>query len=149
MCLTGTAAQVIGTPPDYSNMFGIGIGLDLNNSGGTKLPYNAQQNKVVGFAFDITGLPSPGTIRVEFPIPGTDTSGDAYSETVAAGATHMQILFTDKSFGPSFTPPTGTTEPAFDPTQVESIQFHVVTNTSAATTVTNFCINNLAAIVTQ
>src|SRR5579859_582586 len=33
MCLTGTAAQVIGTPPDYSNIFGIGIGLDLNNTG--------------------------------------------------------------------------------------------------------------------
>jgi hypothetical protein len=149
MCLSGTAAQVIGTPPDYSNIFGIGIGLDLNNSGGTKLPYDAASHHVVGFEFDISGLPSPGTIRVEFPIPGTDASGDAYAETVAPGTTHMKIQWSDTSFGPSFTPPQGTTEPPFDPSKVESIQFHVVTQTSASIPVTSLCVNNLAALVSQ
>jgi hypothetical protein len=147
MCLTGTAAQVVGTPPDYSNIFGIGIGLDLNNTGGTKAPYDAQSHHVVGFEFDVSGLPASGTVRVEIPIPGTDASGDAYSETVAAGTTHMAITWSDPGFGPSFPPPTGVTEPAFDPSKVESIQFHVVTETSASVPVTSFCIANLAAIV--
>jgi hypothetical protein len=148
LCLTGTAAQVVGNPPDYSNMFGIGIGLDFNNMGGNKQPYDATSHKVVGFEFDISGLPAaPGTVRVEFPFPGTDTSGDSYSETATSGTTHMQIKFADANFGPSFTPPMGTTEPKFDPSMVESIQFHVVTVTSASIPVTNLCVSNLAALV--
>jgi len=148
MCLSGTAAQVVGNPPDYSNIFGIGIGLDFNNMGGNKQPYDATSHKVVGFEFDISGLPAaPGTIRVEFPFPGTDTSGDAYSETVTGGTMHMQILWADANFGPSFTPPMGTTEPKFDPSMVESIQFHVVTVTSASIPVTDLCVNNLSALV--
>ena len=149
MCLSGTAAQVIGTPPDYSNIYGIGIGLDLNNMGGNKQPYDAASNDVVGFEFDVSGLPTTGTVRVELPIPATDSSGDSYSETLAQGTTHMKVLFSDSSFAPSFTPPNGTTEPPFNPSTVESIQFHVVTQVSASIPVTNFCINNLAAVVSQ
>jgi hypothetical protein len=150
MCLSGTAAQIVGTPPDYSNMFGIGIGLDFNNMGGVKLPYDATAHHVVGFQFTIGGLPaSPATVRVEFPFPGTDTSGDAYAETVAPGTTQMTILWSDATFGPSFTPPTGTTEPPFDPSKVESIQFHVVTNTQASFPVTNLCVSDLAALVAK
>jgi hypothetical protein len=52
MCLSGTAAKVIGT--DYSDMFGIGIGLDFNNPGGAKMPFNATAANVVGFSFNIT-----------------------------------------------------------------------------------------------
>jgi hypothetical protein len=46
---------------------------------------------------------------------------------------------------PSFTPPTG--QPAFNANNLLSIQFHVVTNTTAATTVANLCVSNLKAIV--
>jgi hypothetical protein len=42
-----------------------------------------------------------------------------------------------------------TGEPMFDPTQVESIGFHVVTNTIAAVMVNDLCISSLAAIVCQ
>jgi hypothetical protein len=150
MCLSGTAAQIVGTPPDYSNIFGIGLGLDFNNMGGTKEPYDAAGHKVVGVRFTISGLPaSPGIVRVELPFPGTDASGDAYSEIVAPGTTQMTIKWTDPAFGPSFPPPQGTTEPTFDPSKVESIQFHVVTVTSAAIPVTNLCVSGLAALVSN
>jgi hypothetical protein len=150
MCLSGTAAQIIGTPPDYSNIFGIGIGLDFNNAGGTKEPYDANAHHVVGFRFTVSGLPAaPATVRVEFPFPGTDASGDAYAETVAPGTTEMTVLWSDATFGPSFTPPMGSTEPQFDPSKVESIQFHVVTDAQASIPVTDLCVTNLVALVAK
>jgi hypothetical protein len=147
MCLSGTAAQVIGTPPDYSNIFGIGIGLDFNNPSGTPLPYDAAMNQITGFQFTVAGLPT-GTVRVEFAEPATDTSGDAWSYTLTSNGQVTVNLASGTGAGdlsPSFTP-TGT-QPAFDPTKVESIQFHVVTNTSGAIAVSNFCISDLQAIV--
>jgi hypothetical protein len=147
MCLSGTAAKVIagegGT--DYSNIFGIGIGLDLNNMGGTKGTYNTTMAKIAGFEFTVAGLPT-GTVRVEFPTPATDPSGDAWSYTLTGDGdtTVMLTAGTGGQLIPSFNM---TGQPAFDATMVESIQFHVVTSTSGAVMVNNFCISNLAAIV--
>ncbi len=149
MCLSGTAAQVIGTPPDYSNIFGIGIGLDLNNPSGTPAPFNASANHVTGFQFNVSGLPT-GTVRVEIQEPATDKTGDAWSYTLTgAGPVTVQLASGSGAgqLSPSFTPPTGTTQPAFDPTNVEAIQFHVVTSTTGAVPVSSFCVSDLAAIV--
>jgi hypothetical protein len=146
MCLTGTAAQVTGRPLDYTNIYGIGIGLDLNNAG-TRLPYDAPSYHVVGFKFSLSGLPgAPGTVRVEFPIVATNASGDAYAETVSAGTTEITVLWTDAALQPSFTPTSGS-EPPFDPSSVESILFHVVSSTSAPVQVSSFCVGNLTALV--
>jgi hypothetical protein len=150
MCLSGTAAKVLAS--DYSNMFGIGIGLDLNNQGGVKMPYNATANKVTGFSFKIAGVPTGASVRVELPIPATDSSGDAWALTVMADGAYTVDLTTaagnTHALKPSFTP-TGT-QPAFDATKIESIQFHVPTNTSAAITIpdsTRLCVSDFQAIV--
>jgi hypothetical protein len=151
MCLSGTAAQVIGTPPDYSNIFGIGIGLDFNNPSGTPGTYNASMNKVTGFQFTVAGLPS-GTVRVEFSEPATDKTGDAWSYTLTTGGQVTVQLKSGTGTGelsPAFTPPMGMTQPEFDPTMLEAIQFHVVTDTTSSIPVSNFCISDLAAIVCQ
>ncbi len=152
MCLSGTAAKVLGS--DYSNMFGIGIGLDLNNQAGVKMPYNATMNNVVGFSFHIAGIPSGAAVRVEIPIPATDASGDAWSITAAADGDYtfdLNTLASDAhSLKPSFTPPAGTKQPAFDATMVKSIQFHIPTSTTAAVTIPDsarLCVSNLQAIV--
>src|SRR6185295_16878031 len=83
LCTSGTAAQVLaiagGTMPDYTNMWGAGVGLDLNNAGGdagVKMPYNATMNGVTGICFNIDMVPA-GTLRVEFPTPST-TTGAAF-----------------------------------------------------------------------
>lgn len=147
MCLSGTAAQVIGTPPDYSNIFGIGMGLDFNNPAGMPMPYDAATNKITGFKFTVAGIPT-GTVRVEFAEPATDTTGDAWSYTLTGNGDVTVNLASGTGTGdlsPSFTP-TGT-QPAFDPTMLESIQFHVVTSTSASVAVSSFCISNLQAVV--
>jgi hypothetical protein len=149
MCLSGTAAQVIGTPPDYSNIFGIGIGLDFNNPSGTPMPYDAMMNHVTGFQFTVAGLPM-GTVRVEFQEPATDTTGDAWSYTVTKAGQVTVNLMSGTGAGdlsPAFPPPMGMTQPAFDPTKLEAIQFHVVTNTTGAIMVQDLCISGLQAIV--
>jgi hypothetical protein len=148
MCLSGTAAKVIGT--DYSDMFGIGIGLDLNNVGGAKMPFNATAANVVGFSFHIAGIPTGVTVSVELPIPATDPSGDSWARTVSSDGDYTIELSTTASAGalkPSFTM---AMEPAFDATQIESIQFHIPTNTAAATTIPDsaqLCVSNFAALV--
>ncbi len=152
MCLSGTAAKVLGA--DYSNMFGIGIGFDLKNEGGVKMPYNATMNKVVGFSFHIAGIPSGAAVRVELPIPATDTSGDAWSITAATDGDYTADLTTAASDAhplmPSFTPAAGTTQPAFDATMVKSIQFHIPTNVTSAIVIPDsarLCVSDLQAIV--
>jgi hypothetical protein len=144
MCLKGKAAQVIGTPPDYSSIFGVGIGLDFNNTGGVKMTYSASAHGVIGFQFTITGVPpAPGLVRVEFAMPATDATGDSYAKTITSDGTYT-VLFADLK--PSFSLPVGQSQPMFDASMIESIQFHIPTVTSASIPVTNLCVSQLSAV---
>jgi hypothetical protein len=151
MCLSGIAAQVIGAPPDYNDIYGIAMGLGLDSVSGTLQPYNATQNDVIGFQFDVSGLPTTGAVQVVFPEPATDVTGDAWGYTLPGNG--LVTILLQEGFGagqlsPSFTPPFGDPpEPPFDPTMVEAIEFHVVTTATNAVPVSNFCIGGLAAIV--
>ena len=152
MCLSGTAAKVIGT--DFTNMFGIGIGLDFNNQTGVKMPYDAAAHNVIGFSFTVSGVPTGASVRVELPIPATDATGDAWSLTILADGAYTVDLSTavgdPRGLRPAFTP-TGA-QPPFDATQVESIQFHLPTTPAAATVIpaaSPLCVSALAAIVSK
>ncbi len=149
MCLSGTVAKVLGS--DYTNMFGIGIGLDFNNEGGVKMPYNATASHVVGFSFTLSGVPMGASVRVELPIPATDGNGDAWSYTASTDGPYTVDLSTTAGdlhgLKPAFTPPMGTTQPAFDATKVESIQFQVPSDITAAIPVAKLCVSNFQAIV--
>lgn len=144
LCTTGTAAKVLnGTSgaADYTSMFGTGIGLDLNNAGGAngKMPYNAT-GKVTGISFDIDMVPLGG-LRVELPTPAT-TQGAAYwggkaNNTSPVKAGHNSFKWADVT-GPMYL----ATPPAFDPTMILSVQFHIPTNTSAAIPF-SYCVSNL------
>jgi hypothetical protein len=151
MCLSGTAAQILGTPPDYSGIYGIGIGLDFNNTAGTAEPYNATMNNVTSLTFTVAGFPTGGTVRAEFQEPATNVAPeDAWSYTITGDGDVTINLASGSGAGQlavSFMVPTGDTEPPFDPTSILAIQFHVVPNTKAPTPVSNFCISNLAAVV--
>jgi hypothetical protein len=147
MCLSGTAAMVIGT--DYSNMFGIGIGLDFNNVGGVKMPYAAATNKVIGFSFHLSGVPTGG-IHVEFPTTDTAANGsDSYAISAASDGDYIADLTTmtdPHKLSPTFSPAPAT-QPAFVANNLQSVQFHVVSTKTAAITVTNLCVSNFKAIV--
>jgi hypothetical protein len=148
MCTSGTAAVVIagaGGLPDYANITGAGIGLDLNNSGGA-LPvrgvFNATAKGVTGVAFDLQ-IVAVTALRVEFPTPATDvgTAGAAYwganpafaDSPVVAGTNVLR--WADVKIA-------GAAPPAFDPTMIESILFHVPTNRTSVVPY-SFCISNL------
>ena len=140
--------------PDYSNMWGAGIGLDLNAEGatdagpGAKHPYDPDEHGVVGIAFDIDQVPLP-KLRVEFPIvlpDGTSTedhpdgspywgaTSDYPPSNVAVG--HNEFRWDEVA--------TPRTNYIFDPTKILAIQFHVPAVTSGTTRgAYEFCISNL------
>ena len=81
-CVPGSMATLIGTSGcpdhDYSNMWGAGIGFDLNadtgEMGGAKHMYDPAAHGVVGIRFTIDTVPLPG-LRVEFPMLLQDADG--------------------------------------------------------------------------
>jgi hypothetical protein len=161
MCTSGTVAKVImgsvgcTAPatmcPDYSNLFGAGIGLDLNNAGndggtGMKMPFNATLAGITGIEFDLDMAPPTNGIRVEFPTVGTENTsamwkpGTSNKSPLVVG--HNVLMFADVA-SPTFVKPAV----PFDPTKLLSIQFHVPTTTSAAVPYA-FCISGLSVITT-
>jgi hypothetical protein len=150
MCTMGTVAKIInitgGTTLDYNNIWGAGIGLDLNNGGGDagamKLPYNAAMNGVIGMAFDIDVVPA-ANMRVEFPTKTATNAAfwDGLKMISPVQVGHNEILWS-KVTGPFY----DNLAPAFDPTTIYSVQFHVLTSGTSSGTY-NFCISNLSAIL--
>ncbi len=159
MCTQGTAAKVLmsttGTTADYSQLWGAGIGLDLNNLGGDSgvLKGVYDLSKYVGVGFDFTGMVIPTSkMRVNFPFTGEHGTDSPYwdgatmpSSPLTNGA-HVEIKWSDVG-GPMYlsgqTPPVPI--PPFVNTMVSAIQFQVFTNTSTATPY-QFCVNNLTLL---
>jgi hypothetical protein len=157
MCTAGIAAQVLpaGTP-DYTDFFGAGIGLDFNNPGGdagVKMPKDLSAYKGVSFDFSGTMIPAGNKIRVNFPFMnehGNDSPYWAANKTddhSTLSTTSTNKVLWGSVLGPAYlaTQPTPVTAPAFDPTQVISIQFQVFTNATTATPYA-FCVNHLALL---
>jgi hypothetical protein len=163
MCTSGTAAKVLPPPgnaagsPDYSDLFGAGIGLDLNNPGGdagVKMPIDLSTYKGFSFTFSGSMIPIGNKIRVNFPFMGenngTDSPYFAANKTddhSTISTTAVNVVHWSDILGPAYllsqTPMV--TPPPFDPTKVESIQFQVFTNTGAAIPYA-FCVNNLTLL---
>lgn len=158
MCTDGVAAQVMnmGGNPDYSDLWGAGIGLDFNNPGGDAgVAGYFDMSAYSGIEFDFSAdvLPT-GAMRVNFPFKtmhGTDSPYWGGATAMASNLTgttaspqHVVIKWADVG-GPFYltqqTP--AVTPPTFDPTAVQAIQFQVFTNTKA-TTPYSFCVANLA-----
>jgi hypothetical protein len=155
MCLTGNAAVVMDS--NYSAIWGVGIGFDFNNAGtgdagvvdgssGNKLPWNAKTYGVTGFKFTITGVPTGGNLRVEFPFMGQYMTDAPY--WMGAG-NNLSPITTDGTYSFKWTDVTGPmyltnpTPPMFDPTQIISAQFHVVTTTNGPIPITNLCVSDV------
>jgi len=141
MCTSGTVAKVLAM--DYANMWGAGIGLDLNNSGGAtavKAEFDASAYK--GISFEIDTPPVAG-LRVEFPSKETEAGtagGDFWGATKDYGNSPVVVgtntVTWDLVKGPGATPH------VFSPAHILSIQFHVPTNTTSSGAY-SFCISNL------
>lgn len=151
MCTSGTVAKVIDMM--YSAIWGAGIGFDLNNAGndgGTgKNAWDAGAHNVTGFSFHIDTPPTGGQMRVEFPtnaVPGTTDINAAYWGGAGNNLSPIKNGG-DYSFhwadvgGPMYlSAPT-----PFDKTKIQSMQFHVVSNTMSTIPFT-YCISNLTPL---
>jgi hypothetical protein len=155
MCTMGKVAQVIAIPGmtalDYSNMYGAGIGLDLNNPGGAnsvKSAFNAAMKGVTGISFDISAPPL--ALRVEFPttadnpVAGADywgatPTGSFPNSPVKAGTNTIHFA-TDVTTPMLIAADAGAH--VFNASLVTSIQFHVPTTTAPGSSY-NFCVSNL------
>jgi hypothetical protein len=164
MCLSGVLAKVIakadgGTTLDYSDIWGLGIGLDFNNPNGTAGTWNSVMNSVVGFSFTVSGYPTGGkALSVEFPTPATVAAGnDTYAIQITKDGNYTAML--TKAATPAYGGdgpelslafnPTSFTAAAWDPTMITAIQFHLLPATAGTTPVTDFCVSNLSAIVSN
>jgi len=162
-CTSGIAALVMnkGGTPDYSDLWGGGIGLDFNNPGGDAGAAGVKDlSAYTGVSFDFSGdVVPPKAMRVNFPFTGehgTDSpywggGGDgatAYSPLTGTTANpqHVVIKWADIG-GPAYltgqSPPVDPTKYPFNPQVVSAIQFQVFTN-AMATTPYSFCVANLA-----
>jgi len=158
MCIKGNGAKVINLmgAPDYSNIFGIGMGLDFNNSGSMKNTFDLTAKKITAFKFTLSGVPM-GNLRVEFPTTETEAAGhDSYFAmkavkdgdfTVSMAPDSLAGTSMNPDLAPSFNQGAGVTQPDFDPAHVLGVQFHIPTNVTAAVSVTEFCISNLTAVI--
>src|SRR6202142_1893088 len=131
MCTQGTAAKVLtsttGTTANYSDLWGAGIGLDLNNLGGDSgvLKGVYDLSKYVGVGFDFTGTLIPtNKIRVNFPFTGehgTDSpfwDGATGASSPVTNNAHVEIKWSDVG-GPSYL--LGQTPPVTPPTFVNTM----------------------------
>ncbi len=170
MCTDGVAAMVMnkGGSPDYSDLWGAGISLDLNNPGGDAgVKGDIDLSGFKGMAFDISaftgadplggtsngaGVP-PGSVRVNFPFTGEHGTDSPYwmgagkaSSPLTPTPMHVEVDWTDVG-GPFYLTQQSpaVTPPAFDSTKIQSIQFQVFTN-ATATTPYAFCVANLALV---
>jgi hypothetical protein len=183
MCTTGEVAWIQackagvtteGCPDkDYSNLWGAGIGFDLNaNKGapegdGLKKVWDPTAYNITGFTFEIDVIPTP-KLRVEIPIMLTEDEKNNAMPPVTAGNTtddHPKgapywgatssypaspvivgkntVRWTDIKY-PVSVP--GTNYVAFDVKRILGIQFHVPAVGTAPKAPYNFCISNLTFI---
>jgi hypothetical protein len=159
MCTTGTVAKVImsatATSPDYSDIWGAGVGFDMNNAGtddggtGGKLPYDATAAGVTGFSFHIDMPPTGGQMRVEFPTAAAIGTTDINSAYWGGATANLSPFTKGGDYTVKFSEVGGpmylTSPMPFDPTKILSMQFHVVSNTSS-TIPFNYCISNVKAL---
>jgi hypothetical protein len=148
MCASGVAAQVISDSTGtlaWSVIWGDIFGFSLNSpeGSGTMLgQYDAIAHGVTGLAFDIDAVPDGGHIRVGFQTLGTE-----YNPAYWFGATqdqspidvpgHYEVRWSEVG-GPAYL----ANPPPFDPTQLEQVQFHVVSNSTAPIPF-SFCLSNI------
>jgi hypothetical protein len=157
MCTEGKVAAVIDmvaplTGKDYGNIFGNGIGLDLNAPGGTdttKADWDALGKGVKGISFEIDMVPAPG-LRVEFPSKATDSDpmapgGDYWGATSAYPNSPVVVGVNTILWDMATAKVAGPKGHVFDPHAIESIQFHVPTGSTAANY--SFCISNLKMLM--
>lgn len=170
MCADGITTE--GCPAnDFANMWGAGIGLDLNadkgEEGGMKHPWPVPPG-VIGFSFVINAVPQTTKLRVEIPVLLTDAEATAVglpsgstSDDHPKGAPYWITVGTPTSYPPSavvdgynkvlfseIKHPTGAIDVSTLTQRILGVQFHTPAMPAAATAKGdfNYCVKELKFI---
>jgi hypothetical protein len=185
MCTTGEVAVILECMPgvttsgcdmgkDYSNMWGAGIGFDLNSEGGSRTAPKSvwdpmmvapPAGPIIGFEFEIDNVPLQG-LRVEVPIKlaadeiaratppmpaGKDTTDDHpdgapyWNATSSYNNSPVMPGVVNRVLWTDIKPP----RPAsytFETSKVLGIQFHVPAVATAPKGAYSFCVKNFTFI---
>jgi len=146
ICISGSASQVVGTPPAYSQYWGGGVGFDLGDAGGD-LPFQPwNRGNVVGFRYTLTGTAIPATLRFIVTFQdgtGANTGNPFCKPIVTTSGAPVTTMLNDGSVLQACWEAGGA--PLSPTALLRSLQWQVSTVETAATPF-NFCIENLTAI---
>jgi hypothetical protein len=146
-CISGTAQQAIdpaapvGTEPPYDKIWGGGIGMNLNTptgEGTSPMAYDATAHGVAGFEFQVSGTVAAGA-TVRFKATQVGMSEDFCKAITVVPGTTVKVLLSELKhmcWGDD-----GTL--VLDTTQLEALQWQIVTGKDASYKVTDFCVEKL------
>jgi hypothetical protein len=150
-CVSGTVAQVTnadggacdpaGSDCAWSALWGGGIGLNLNETGGdasVMSPVDLTSQGVTGFSFRVSGDAGGATLR--FKVKDAANNSQDFCASISDGVNTIMLSdLKHECWGA-----TGTL--SLDPSQAVQLQWQLVTSASASYTVSNFCIEELAVV---
>lgn len=138
VCASGHAPQVI--DEQYDIMWGAGVGVFLApEMDGEVVPYDAIAEGVVGFAFNLTGVPSDGQLR--FHLDGYEDEG-IYCSAALLQEGYNEVLFSDLTRD-CWDPESESATP--DLTRLENMQWQIVTNSEFGYDY-DFCISDIRTL---
>jgi hypothetical protein len=134
LCITG-GCPVLGTTPDYTNNYGVVVGVNAGDAGGT-----GDASLVLGQAFTsitiaTTGMPT-SEVRAQIHIKG-DADSKSYCLKYTTGAMTLTSFATDCYA----TSPTGLF-PAASASNIDKVSLEAVSATTAVT-VTSMCMTGI------
>jgi hypothetical protein len=131
LCMTGSL-PALGDPPDYTNNWGLAVGVNATNppGGGLGQTYTS-------VAITVTGSPTSGLLAIAHR--KSDPEGTTYCAALASGAAITLTSFNTKCYD---SPPDGTYLTAADVPNIDQIKVQV-SSTNSAITVTNLCISGI------
>lgn len=157
-CISGTGAQVMALADptlecdsgasagdvdecDWDAYWGAGIGLNLNETGGedsVQYPFDAAAAGITGFQFTVSGSAPGATIR--FKATDVPNDGEDFCAEIDISTPDIQVPLTELVHMCWGTAGTET----LDVTQLQQLQWQIVTDPNGPIEITNFCIDNLA-----
>lgn len=138
-CVSGTASQILDDAYDIYYGSALFAYLARTDDDGNVIRYDAEEEAVVGVRFQIVG--APAEVRFEAVAPDPDTGmSETYCNLVNLQEGSNEVLFQDlmKNCWD------GTGQP-IDTSQMENIQWHVLTNSNSAVDF-SFCVSSIELV---
>lgn len=132
VCISGKVGQITGSPPDYTDDWGCGVGINLNQAQGNMTTANTYALTGTGVTVTTSAVPSCTSARVIL-----DEGGVTYCAALTSGVLIPWTTFNTACWDNSGTALTGA------PTS-KAIKIQFVASTTASCTFSNFCITQVS-----